>query len=257
MIINNLNKMAHCPPKIGKIIIHIPDIPNEFMNKSMPSSKKENYKLKLDRLNENISSLKKVYEDSLRKNIDNNNRDNSLKLRFLKLKRDQQQKEMNRKKQQYINVKNSKIKEEQEKNQKIKEEYKENKKKELIKKQKEVKILKIKEINDYQNHKIRMMNYQTYKKQLKENEKDFIAQKLKEQENKNMQEIEKRKIINKEKQREKEERLLKNKVHSLEKEMKDLVSKVIVQHNINNKMNRNYYLTFQTMVNDEAVKNSD
>ena len=101
------------------------------------------------------------------------------------------------------------------------------------------------------------MNYQTYKKQLKENEKDFIAQKLKEQENKNMQEIEKRKIINKEKQQEKEERLLKNKDHSMENEMKDLVSKVIVQHNINNKMNRNYYLTFQTMVNDEAVKNSD
>ena len=215
------------------------------------------YKLRLERLNTNISSLRNKYADLLKENIDYNNRDNSLKLNFLKIKRDEQQKEMYRKKQQYIIVKNTKLKEEQEKNQKIKEEYQENKKKEFLKKQIEVKKLKNKEINDYQNHKKRMLNYQTYKKKLKEQEKDFIEKKLKEQESKNISEMEKRKMINKEKQKKKDERMLENKVHSLEKIMKDLVSKVKIQKNINKKMNRDYYLTFKTTINDENVKNSD
>ena len=91
---------------------------------------------KIEALNSNICSLKNKYADLLKENIDNNNRDASFKLNFLKIKRDQHQKEMNKKRQQYIIVKNTKLKEEQKKNQKIKNEYHENKKKELKEKRK-------------------------------------------------------------------------------------------------------------------------
>lgn len=214
------------------------------------------YKLKLERLNTNICSLKNKYADLLKENIDNNIRDNSFKLRFLKLKRDQQQKEMYKKKQEYIIVKNTKLREEQEKNQKIKEEFRENKKKELIKKQNVVKKLKNKEFNGYQNHKMKMMNEQTNKKKIKENEKDFIKKKLKEQEVKNSLEISKRKIMNIEKEQNKEKLLLENKVQNLKKIKKDLESKVKILFNINNKWNRDHYLTFKSSINDENVKNS-
>ena len=50
--------------------------------------------------------------------------------------------------------------------------------------------------------------------------------------------------------------MLENQVQSLEKIMKELESKVKIQNNINNKINRDYYLTFKSRVNDENVKNS-
>lgn len=214
------------------------------------------YQLTLERLNSNICSLKNKYADLLKENIDNNNRDASLKLNFLKIKRDQHQKEMNKKRQQYIIVKNTKLKEEQKKNQKIKNEYHENKKKELKEKRKEVKKLKNKEINDFKNHKINMMANQINKKRIKEEVKHYIEERLNEQKNKNILEIEKRKIINQEKQQKTAERMLENQVTTLRKIEEDLESKVKIQNNINHRMNKQYYKTFKNTINDENIKNS-
>jgi len=213
------------------------------------------YQLTLERLNSNICSLKNKYADLLKENIDNNNRDATLKLKFFKIKRDQHQKEMNKKRQQYIIVKNTKLKEEQEKKQKIKNEYHENKKKEFKEKQKEVKKLKNKEINDYKNHKVNMMANQMNKKRIKEEVKHYIEERLNEQKSKNLLEIEKRKIINKEKQQKTAERMLENQVTTLRKIEKDLESKIKIQNNINNNMNKQYYKTFKITINDESIKN--
>ena len=49
--------------------------------------------------------------------------------------------------------------------------------------------------------------------------------------------------------------MLENQVTTLRKIEKDLESKVKIQNNINNNMNKQYYRTFKITINDESIKN--
>ena len=214
------------------------------------------YKIRLEKLNSNISFLKNKYKDLIKENFENNNKMDSFKLRFLKVKKNEEDKKINKRRQEYINVKNAKLKQELEKNLKIKEECRENKQKEFKEKKKEVQKLKDKEINDFRNLQMKKKMNQMNKKRKKEEEKKFIEDELNLQKSKNLKEMEKKKILNKEKERKKEERMLGNQLYALTQIEKDLKSKIKVQDAINNKMNKQYYHYVQTKFNDENVKNS-
>ena len=213
------------------------------------------YKPVLDKLNTNISSLKNKYQDLIRQNFSKKERINSYKMRFLKLKKEAEEEKKLKMKQNFLINKSLKIKQEQEKSQKLKEEIKENKKKEILKRKKEVQKLKNKEINDLKNHKINLIINQMNKKRKKEEEKQFIVDELNLQKNKNLKERERRKILNQKKEEKKAERIQGNKVYYLKQVEKDLESKIKIQNNINNKMNRQYFKYVQKTLNDECVKN--
>ena len=213
------------------------------------------YKPVLDKLNTNISSLKNKYQDLIRQNFSKKERINSYKMRFLKLKKEAEEEKKLKMKQNFLINKSLKIKQEQEKSQKLKEEIKENKKKEVLKRKKEVQKLKNKEINDLKNHKINLIINQMNKKRKKEEEKQFIVDELNLQKYKNLKEREKRKILNQKKEEKKAERIQGNKVYHLKQIEKDLESKIKIQNNINNKMNRQYFKYVQKTLNDECVKN--
>ena len=213
------------------------------------------YKPVLDKLNTNICSLKNKYQDLIRQNFSKKERINSYKMRFLKLKKEAEEEKKLKMKQNFLINKSLKIKQEQEKIQKLKEEIKENKKKEILKRKKEVQKLKNKEINDLKNHKINLIINQMNKKRKKEEEKQFIVDELNLQKNKNLKERERRKILNQKKEEKKAERIQGNKVYYLKQVEKDLESKIKIQNNINNKMNRQYFKYVQKTLNDECVKN--
>ena len=213
------------------------------------------YKPVLDKLNTNICSLKNKYQDLIRQNFSKKERINSYKMRFLKLKKEAEEEKKLKMKQNFLINKSLKIKQEQEKSQKLKEEIKENKKKEILKRKKEVQKLKNKEINDLKNHKINLIINQMNKKRKKEEEKQFIVDELNLQKYKNLKEREKRKILNQTKEEKKAERIQGNKVYYLKQVEKDLESKIKIQNNINNKMNRQYFKYVQKTLNDECVKN--
>ena len=213
------------------------------------------YKPVLDKLNTNISSLKNKYQDLIRQNFSKKERINSYKMRFLKLKKEAEEEKKLKMKQNFLINKSLKIKQEQEKSHKLKEEIKENKKKEILKRKKEVQKLKNKEINDLKNHKINLIINQMNKKRKKEEEKQFIVDELNLQKNKNLKERERRKILNQKKEEKKAERIQGNKVYYLKQIEKDLESKIKIQNNINNKMNRQYFKYVQKTINDECVKN--
>ena len=213
------------------------------------------YKPVLDKLNTNICSLKNKYQDLIRQNFSKKERINSYKMRFLKLKKEAEEEKKLKMKQNFLINKSLKIKQEQEKSQKLKEEIKENKKKEILKRKKEVQKLKNKEINDLKNHKINLIINQMNKKRKKEEEKQFIVDELNLQKNKNLKERERRKILNQKKEEKKAERIQGNKVYYLKQVEKDLESKIKIQNNINNKMNRQYFKYIQKTLNDECVKN--
>ena len=213
------------------------------------------YKPVLDKLNTNICSLKNKYQDLIRQNFSKKERINSYKMRFLKLKKEAEEEKKLKMKQNFLINKSLKIKQEQEKSQKLKEEIKENKKKEILKRKKEVQKLKNKEINDLKNHKINLIINQMNKKRKKEEEKQFIVDELNLQKYKNLKEREKRKILNQKKEEKKAERIQGNKVYYLKQVEKDLESKIKIQNNINNKMNRQYFKYVQKTLNDECVKN--
>lgn len=213
------------------------------------------YKPVLDKLNTNICSLKNKYRDLIRQNFSKKERINSYKMRFLKLKKEAEEEKKLKMKQNFLINKSLKIKQEQEKSQKLKEEIKENKKKEILKRKKEVQKLKNKEINDLKNHKINLIINQMNKKRKKEEEKQFIVDELNLQKNKNLKERERRKILNQKKEEKKAERIQGNKVYYLKQVEKDLESKIKIQNNINNKMNRQYFKYVQKTLNDECVKN--
>ena len=59
----------------------------------------------------------------------------------------------------------------------------------------------------------------------------------------------------KKKEEKKAERIQGNKVYYLKQVEKDLESKIKIQNNINNKMNRQYVKYVQKTLNDECVKN--
>lgn len=214
------------------------------------------YKMRLEKLNSNIILLKNKYKDLIKENFENNNKMDSFKLRFLKVKKDEEDKKINKRKQEYINVKNARLKQELEKNLKVKEECRENKKKEFKEKKKEVKKLKDKEINDYKNLQMKKKMNQMNKKRIKEEEKQYIEDELNFQKNKKLKEMEKKKIMNREKEKKKEERMLGNQLYALTQIEKDLKSKIKVQNAINTKMNKQYYHYVQTKINDENVINS-
>ena len=213
------------------------------------------YKPVLDKLHTNISSLKNKYQDLIRQNFSKKERINSYKIRFLKLKKEAEEEKKLKMKQNFLISKSLKIKQEQEKSQKLKEEIKENKMKEILRRKKEVQKLKNKEINDLRNHKINLIINQMNKKRKKEEEKQFIVDELNLQKYKNLKEREKRKILNQKKEEKKAERIQGNKVYYLKQVEKDLESKIKIQNNINNKMNRQYFKYVQKTLNDECVKN--
>ena len=214
------------------------------------------YKYRLEKLNSNIYFLKNKYKDLIKENFENNNKMNSFKLRFLKVKKTEEEKKNNKRKQEYLNVKNAKLKLELEKNLKVKEECRENKQKEFKEKKKEIQKLKDKEINDYKNLLLKKKMNQMNKKRIKEEEKQYIEDELNLQKSKKKKEMEKKKILNREKERKKEERMLGNQLYALTQIEKDLESKIKVQNAINNKMNKQYYHYVQSKLNDENVKNS-
>lgn len=213
------------------------------------------YKPVIDKLNTNIHSLKDKYHDLIQKSFSKRVEFDSYKMRFLKLKKKEEEKQREKTKKKYLLIKNMKIKQEQEKSLRIREEIKNNKMKEIIRKRKVVQNLKNKEINDLKNHKIKLIINQNNKKRKKEEEKQFIVDELNLQKYKNLKEREKRKILNQKKEEKKAERIQGNKVYHLKQVEKDLESKIKIQNNINNKMNRQYFKYVQKTLNDECVKN--
>ena len=212
------------------------------------------YKLRLQKLNTNITNLRNKYKDLIKENFETNNKMSTFKIRFLQLKKIEDGKKMNKNKEKYLIVKNAKNKEELEKNQKVKEECRENKKKEFYEKKKEVQKLKFQEINDLRNHQMKIKMSQMNKKRIKEEEKQHIEEELNEQKNKTLKEKEKKKKMKKEEERKKEERKLGNQVYALKQIEKDLKAKIKVQNGINNKMNKQYFHYIQDVINDEDVK---
>jgi len=214
------------------------------------------YKMRLEKLNSNISFLKNKYKDLIKENFENNNKMDSFKLRFLKVKKIEEDKKINKRKQEYINLKKAKLKQEMEKNLKVKEEYRENKQKEFNEKKDEVQKQRDKENNDYNILQKKKEKNQENKKRIKKEEKKYIEDELNLQKNKQLKEMEKKKILNKEKERKKEEHMLGNQLYALTQIEKDLKSKIKVQNSINNKMNKQYYHYVKTKFNDENVKDS-
>ena len=213
------------------------------------------YKPVLDKLTTNISSLKNKYQNLIEKSFSKKEEIDSYKMRFLKLKKEAEEEKKLKRKQNFLFIKNMKLRQEQEKSQKLKEEIKENKMKEILRRKKEVQKLKNKEINDLKNHKINLIINQMNKKRIKEEEKQYIVDELNLQKYKILKEREKKKIINQKKEQKKAERIQGNQVYYLKQIEKDLESKIKVQNTINNKMNRQYFQYVHTTLNDECVKN--
>lgn len=213
------------------------------------------YKSALDKLNSNIFCLKNEYKDLIKINFSKKNEFNSYKMRFLRLKKEEEAKKRQKSKQEYLHIKNIKIKQAHEKDQKLKEEIKEKRKKEIIKKREEVQKLKNKELNDLKNHKISLIINQMNKKRKKEEEKQYIVEELNIQKYKNLQEREKKKNLKKQKDQLKAERIQGNKVYYLKQMEKELQSKIKVQNAINNKMFKQYEQYVKTTLNDDCVLN--
>ena len=212
------------------------------------------YKPVLDKLKTNINSLKDQYHDLIQKSFSKKVQFDSYRMRFLKLKKQEDEKQREKTKKKYLQIKNMKIKQEQEKNQKIKEEIKNNRMNEIMRKRQIVQKLKNKEINDLKKHKIRLIINQNNIKRKKEEEKQFIVNELNLQKSNNLKKIERKKIINQKNALFKAERMQGNKVYNLKQEIKDLESKIKVQNGINNKMNRQYYKYVHKTLNDKVVK---
>ena len=138
----------------------------------------------------------------------------------------------------------------------IKEEIKENKIKENDKIKEKVQKLKDKQINDLNILKKNLKSNQENKKRKKEEEKNYIKNELSLQKDKNKKELEKKKLINLQKNQNKAERIQGNEVYLLQKIKNDLESKIKVQETIYNKMNKQYYDYVQTTINDECILNS-
>ena len=210
----------------------------------------------IEKLSTNISLLQNKYQDLIKKTFYKKDEMKSYKMRFLKLKKDEEEKKKIKMKQDYISLKKIKLKKEHEKNQKIKEEIKENKIKENDKIKEKVQKLKDKQINDLNILKKNLKSNQENKKRKKEEEKNYIKNELSLQKDKNKKELEKKKLINLQKNQNKAERIQGNEVYLLQKIKNDLESKIKVQETIYNKMNKQYYDYVQTTINDEYILNS-
>ena len=213
------------------------------------------YRPTLEKLSTNISYLQNKYQDLIKKTFDKKGQMNTYKMRYLKLKKDDEEKRKQKKKEEYISLKKIKLKKEYIKNQKIKEEIKENKLKENDKIKEKVQKLKFKEISDLENLKKNIKNNLENKKRKKEEEKKYIKDELILQKDKNKKEILKKKIINEQKKQIKAERIQGNEVYHLQKIQNDLESKIKIQKTIYDKMNKQYYDYVQTTINDECVIN--
>ena len=215
------------------------------------------YKLKLEKLNTSISSLKNKYSELIQQHFNDNKTINKYKVNFIETKKKDDKNRMKEKKQQYLNLKNMQKKENHEKMQKIKEEYHQNKKKEIYEKIKIVNNLKNKEKNNIKNYQKRMIISQMVKKQNKEQEKKCIEEELINQKKRKMEEIKERKKIKEEKEQKKAEEIQGNQLFDLIKEKKELESKIKTQQNINDNTRKQYAKVFKKKINSDSFLNSN
>ena len=212
---------------------------------------KTKYNSTLDKLNTNISLLKGKYKLLLKENYNYKNQLYFLQNRNLAYKTKMDKKIMLEKKNENINNRNIKFKEEQEKNQKMKEIYYQNKKKIYEEKKGEVEKMKKNEEKNLKLHKMSLKKNQMNKKKIKEEEKQYIEEKLIQQKNNYKRDIELRKKINKEKEQKNIERINGNKVYSLRLCEEKLLSKIKIQNSLNKKLSKQYFYCFDKYINED------
>lgn len=215
------------------------------------------YRLRLEKLNSSISSLKNKYSDLIKQNFNDNKEIKDYKIRFIELKKKDDKNRMKEKKQKYLNLKNLQKKENHEKMQKIKEEYHQNKTKEKVEKIRIVNNLKNKEKNNLKNYQKRLIISQMIKKQNKEQEKKCIEEELINQKKNKMKEIKEREKIKKEKEQKKAEEIQGNQVLILIKEKNELESKIKTQKTINDNTRKQYVNIFKKKINNKCFINSN
>lgn len=209
----------------------------------------------IKKLDSNIFNLRQKYKNLISETFNQNKELAQMKMRFIKLKKNEERQKEKDIKQNFEFIKKMKIKQTQEKNQKIKEQIKENKRKEFIKKKEEVQKLKKKEKENFINHKNKLLISQLVKKKIMEQEKKFIHDKLILQKNKNTSERKKKEMIRKQNEFKNAERIQASKAFNLIKNQKELEAKIRIQDSINNKINKQKIKFIKTSCNDDCVKN--
>ena len=216
---------------------------------------KTRYQSTIKKLDSNIFNLKQIYKNLITESFNQSRELAQMKMRFIKLKKNEEKKKEKDIKQNFEFIKKAKIKQAQEKNQKIKEEIKENKKKEIIKKKEEVRKKKKKEKEDFINHKNKLLLSQLIKKKIIQQEKKFIHDKLISQKNKNSNERKKKEMIRKQKEFINAERYQGSKAFNLIKNQKELEAKIRIQDSINDKLNRQIKKYAKNSCDDDCIKN--
>ena len=213
------------------------------------------YKMTLQHLTTSINSLKSQYDSLIKENFNKKNRMHSFEMKFLRVKKIEEDKKKNKK---MIEAKKRKLminREILKRNQEIKKEYNEKKNKEIVEKKKDVRKLKEKEVNAFIKYKIDLENKAKNKKRIKEEEKQFIERGLSKQKVQYKKGLIKRKKINLEMNKKNEERKLSNEVYALKKKESDLLSKIKIQNAINNQFSKEYINYCKEKLNDDVIRN--
>ena len=214
------------------------------------------FQLKLEKLNSSISSLNNQYSELIKQHFKTNKKRNEYKMRFIHIKKKDEEERRKQKKEKYLNLKEIQKKENHEKIQKMKDDYHKSKKKELKEKSLGVKLLKNQEKISLKNYKESIKMAQMKKQKIKEEEKKCIEDGLIKQNNIKKNEIIKRKIIQKEKDQKNAELIQNKQIYVLKRRKKDLEEKVKIQKTINDKTKKELYKDFHYKLNYDVLKNT-
>ena len=111
--------------------------------------------------------------------------------------------------------------------------------------------MKKNEEKNFKQHIMSLEKIQMNKKRIKEEEKQYIEEKLNQQKNKYIKDIELRKKINKEKKQKNAERINGNKVYVLRQFEEELLSKIKIQNSLNKKLSKQYFKCFDEYINED------
>ena len=214
------------------------------------------FQLKLEKLNSSISSLNNQYSELIKQHFKTDKKINEYKMRFIHIKKKDEEVRRKQKKEQYLNLKEIQKKENHEKLQKMKDDYHKSKKKELNEKSLGVRLLKNREKISLKNYKESIKMAQIKKQKIKEEGKKSIEDGLIKQNNIKKNEIIKRKIMQKEKEQKNVELIQNKQICALKQRKHDLEEKIKIQKAINDKTKKQLYKDFHNKLNNDVLKNT-
>ena len=206
----------------------------------------------LERLKTNIYLLKGEYKNILKFKYNSSHFIIYLEKRNLVKEGRDNKCKMKSKIEQYKNIKKAEQNKEKEKNLKMKEEYDKNKHMKLISIKKKVEQMKIKEKNNFKLYEDNLKEIRNKKIKIKEEEKQYIKEKLSQQKNRYKKDMELRKRINREKEIKSAERIDGYEVYNLRLKENNLRNKLKIEKSLKKEILDQYYNNFDEIINKDT-----